>query len=146
MIHTLLLGVLVLPQSASHPLSDLSRLGLLTWLAAAFGACTSKQLVRRELRKMQDGRGIPLWLPCLRSRCSLRGPSQPGIRKSQTPLGCAASRVLFEGAWFSSGEPRPCVCFAAGACFWRLLGLQLLSLSVRLFPPLPGLRLQPFQL
>ena len=61
-------------------------------------------------------------------------------------MGCAASRVLFEGAWFSSGEPRPCFCFAAGARFCRLLGLPLLSLSVRLFPPLPSLRLQPLQL
>ena len=39
---TLLLGVLMLPQSASHPLSDLRRLGLLGWLAAAFGGCTKQ--------------------------------------------------------------------------------------------------------
>lgn len=41
----------MLPQSASHPLSDLRRLRLLTWLAAAFGRCTSKHLVSRELEK-----------------------------------------------------------------------------------------------
>ena len=40
-ICTLLLGVVMLPQSASHPLSNLSCLALLPWLAAAsFEGCT----------------------------------------------------------------------------------------------------------